>query len=73
MCNGVVHPITGETITKYKTLAKDPVTKKIWEEAMCVELGRLLQGYKNEEGKNTIRWMEYDIISKICEGSIWTG
>ena len=42
VCNGVVHPITGDTITKYKTLANDPTTKSTWEESMCVELGSLL-------------------------------
>ena len=32
---------------------------------MCVELGRLSQGYKNEEGKNTIKWMECEDIKNI--------
>ena len=35
VCNSVVHPVSGETITKYKTLAKDAVTKPVWEEPMC--------------------------------------
>ena len=26
----VIHPITGETITKYQKLIKDPHTKDIW-------------------------------------------
>ena len=30
VCNGVVCPVTGETIIKYKTLAKDAVTKPVW-------------------------------------------
>ena len=38
-CNAVVHPITGETITSYKKLLHDNVTKPVWEEAMCRELG----------------------------------
>ena len=42
--NGVVHPVTKETITKYKTLIKDPLLKDKWTKAMCVELGRLAQG-----------------------------
>ena len=45
VCCAVVHPITGEVITKYKTLAEDPVTLKIWHHAMCIELGRLSQEY----------------------------
>ena len=39
--NGVVHPVTKETITKYKQLIADPITRKVWEKAMCKELGRL--------------------------------
>ena len=44
MYNAVVQPITGETITKYKVLAKDPATKKAWQEGMCIGLGKPLQG-----------------------------
>ena len=44
MCNGVVHPITKETITKYYTLLEDPLLRDIWLEAMAKELGRLAQG-----------------------------
>ena len=40
-CNAVVRPVTGKTITKYKKLVVDEVTKPVWEEAMCKELGRL--------------------------------
>ena len=43
--NGVVHPDTKETITEYKTLIEDPLLKDKWKKAMCVELGRLAQGY----------------------------
>jgi hypothetical protein len=35
------------------------------EEAMCVELGRLSQGYKIEQGTDTIRWMEIDDVKNI--------
>ena len=28
-CNGMVHPITRETITKYQKLAKDPILQKV--------------------------------------------
>ena len=56
VCNGVVHPVTGETITKYKTLAKDPATKKDWEIGMCNELGRISQGYGEVKGTNTVRF-----------------
>ena len=43
--NRIVHPVTKETITKYKTLLKDPLLKDKQTKAMCVELGRLAQGY----------------------------
>lgn len=45
VCNSVVHPVTDETITKYKQLIKNPLTRVVWEHAMCYKLGRLSQGY----------------------------
>ena len=45
MANGVVHPVIRETITKYKQLIADPITREVWEKAMFKELGRLIQGY----------------------------
>ena len=45
MANDVVHPVTKETITKYKQLIADPVTRDVWSKAMCKELARLTQGY----------------------------
>ena len=32
---------------------------------MCLELGRLSQGYKNEQGTDTIKWMECEDIKHI--------
>ena len=58
MCNAVVHLTTGKTITKYQQLIKDPITKPVWEEAMCKELGRLAQGYGDTEGNNTIKFIQ---------------
>ena len=46
MVNRVVHPVTKETITKYKQLIADPITQEVWEKTMCKELGRLAQGYE---------------------------
>ena len=43
-CGAVVHPVTNETITKYKQLANDPVLKEVWIKAMAKELYRLAQG-----------------------------
>ena len=30
VCNGVVHPTTGETTTKYKKIIKEPLLKEVW-------------------------------------------
>eukprot|EP00804_Cyclotella_cryptica_P019092 CCRYP_014474-RA/>CCRYP_014474-RA protein AED:0.53 eAED:0.53 QI:0/0/0/0.5/0/0/2/0/121 len=34
VCNGVVHPVTKETITKYKKLANDPLTLSLARELL---------------------------------------
>ena len=41
VANGVVHPVTKETITKYKKLIDDSLMRDVWSKAMCKELGRL--------------------------------
>ena len=35
VANGVVHPVTKETITKYKKLIEDPLLRETWSKAMC--------------------------------------
>ena len=50
VANGVVHPITNKTITKYHKLTDEPLLRKFWMKKMCVELGRLDQGYKDTKG-----------------------
>jgi len=66
MCNGVVHPITKETITKYETLANDPELKAIWMKAMCKELGRLAQGFGDlVDGTNTIKFLSREEVRCI--------
>jgi hypothetical protein len=62
VANGVVHPVTKETITKYEKLANDPVMKDVWTKAMCKELGRLAQGYGDKKGTNTIFFMSIEEI-----------
>ena len=32
-CAAVVHPETGETITQYNKLAKDPATRDVWQQS----------------------------------------
>ncbi len=44
VCNGVVHPVTKTTITKYTKLMHNPVLSPLWIPAMSKELHRLAQG-----------------------------
>ena len=46
-CAAVVHPDTGETMTKYKVLANDkknPTLRETWRTAFGNEVGRIAQG-----------------------------
>ena len=63
--NGVVHPVTKETITKYQKLVDYSILREIWEMAMCVELGGLTQGFGDTKGTETIRFLELDKIKNI--------
>ena len=72
VCNGVVHPITKETITNYKKLINDPITREIWLEAIAKELGRLAQGWKITKGTNTVEFMTHDEIARIPKGKVVT-
>ena len=65
MANGVVHPITQETITKYEKLAQDPIMQDTWKKAMCKELGRLAQGFGTTKGTDTVFFMTIDEIKRI--------
>eukprot|EP00804_Cyclotella_cryptica_P009434 CCRYP_017332-RA/>CCRYP_017332-RA protein AED:0.38 eAED:0.27 QI:0/0/0/1/0/0/2/0/259 len=65
VCNGVLHPVTKETITKYKMLANDPILQTVWTRAMCKELGRLAQGWDGSTGTDTIFFMTHDKIQQI--------
>ena len=42
-CNGVVYPHTGETITQYKRLKNNPVTKGTWTTTFGKEFGKMAQ------------------------------
>ena len=64
-CNGVVHPVTKETITKYKKLANDPLMQDVWTKAMCKELGRIAQGWDGNAGTDTIFFMSHNEIKNI--------
>ena len=64
-CNGLVHPVLGDIITMYQKLAEDPIMKDTWQEYMCVELGRLAQGYGKTERTSIVRFMTHNMIKSI--------
>eukprot|EP00804_Cyclotella_cryptica_P010472 CCRYP_012303-RA/>CCRYP_012303-RA protein AED:0.45 eAED:0.14 QI:0/0/0/0.6/1/1/5/0/1176 len=49
-CNGLQHPVTGETITTYKRLINIPQMREIWTTAFGKEFGNLAQG-DNKTGR----------------------
>ena len=62
VANGVVHPTTKESITKYQKLVNETLLRDIWMTAMCKELGRLAQGYGEVKGTDTIHFMSLNEI-----------
>ena len=65
--NGVVHSMTKEMITKYQKLVDDPILHDIWEMVMCVELGRLVQGFGETKGRETTRFLALAKIRNILK------
>ena len=65
MANGVVHPVTKETMTKYAKIIKVPELQDVWLAAMCKELGRIAQGWGDTKGKDTVRFMMHEEIAEI--------
>jgi hypothetical protein len=63
----VVHPVTGENITKYQKLAKDPVTSEVWTTAFGKEFGTIAQGdlKTNTPGTDSIFILELHEIPNI--------
>jgi hypothetical protein len=63
----VIHPITGESITKYKKLIDDPITRDIWARAFGKEFGNLAQGNNitNTPGTDSIFVMTHEQIRRI--------
>ena len=49
-CAPVVHPVTVETITSYKKLADDPITRSTWTTGYGKEFGRMAQGDEKTGG-----------------------
>jgi hypothetical protein len=67
MCAGVTHPVTGETITKYKKLVAMPEFTEVWETAFGKEFGNQAQGYNKtgEKGTDTLFVMDHEQIRNI--------
>ena len=65
----MVHPKTGETITQYKKLARDPdpEVRETWQTGFGKEIGRMAQGddKTKTEGKNCIFVMNHAQIAKM--------
>jgi hypothetical protein len=66
-CAPVIHPVTGESITKYKKLIEDPITARTWARAFGKEFGNLAQGDNttNTPGTNSIYVMTHEQILRI--------
>ena len=73
-CAPVVHPITGETISKYKKLMTDSVLGETWATAFGKEFGNLAQGDNRtgEKGTNAIFVMTHDDILRIPKDRVVT-
>jgi hypothetical protein len=70
----VVHPITGEMITQYRKLMKDPVTKEVWTTSWGKEWGRMAQGDNKtgEKGTNSIFVLNHEAIANIPKDRVVT-
>ena len=68
----MVHPVTKETITKYKKLIDDPLMQVVWSKSMCKELGRLCQVFGDTEGTNTMRFLDINGIRNIPRDRVVT-
>jgi len=66
-CFAVIHPATGESITKYKCLQNDPLLKDTWARAFGKEFGNLAQGdtATNTPGTDTIFVLSHEQIKQI--------
>jgi hypothetical protein len=66
ICNGVIHPITKEVITKYTELMDNQALKDLWAPAMSKELHSLVKGKEDVMvGTNTIFYLTHAEIRHI--------
>ena len=53
VCAPVIHPITGQTITTYSKLQRDPLLQDVWATAFGKEFGNLAQGDQRTQTPGT--------------------
>eukprot|EP00970_Alexandrium_tamarense_P017799 scaffold11398_cov137-Alexandrium_tamarense.AAC.1 len=70
----VIHPTSGETITDYRKLMKDPATAEIWTKAFGKEIGSLAQGddLTGTKGTDTIVFLDRIGIKNIPKDRVIT-
>ena len=63
----MVHPITGETISIYKKLMKDPATAEVWQTAFVKEFGGMAQGHNKtgQKGTHAMFVINHDDVKKV--------
>ena len=66
-CAPVIHPVTGESITKYKKLLNEPSLSQTWSRAFGKEFGNLAQGNKltNTPDTDSIFVLTHEQIRRI--------
>eukprot|EP00804_Cyclotella_cryptica_P025840 CCRYP_002705-RA/>CCRYP_002705-RA protein AED:0.62 eAED:0.62 QI:0/0/0/0.5/0/0/2/0/160 len=52
---------------KIRKLVNDPLLWEVWTKAMCKELGRLVQGWEQQEGTNTVFFVTKEEIKRILK------
>ncbi len=62
--NPMVHPVTGNIISSYKTLMHNLATAKVWQTAFGKDFGSMAQGCNKtgQKGTNTMFVMMHDKI-----------
>ena len=73
-CMPVIHPVTGEHISNYMKLKRDPVTAPTWERSFGKEFGSLAQGddLTGEKGTNTVRVIMHAEIAQTPRNKVVT-
>ena len=68
-CAPIVHPVTRETISSYKKLARNPVTQDTWMTSLEKEFGNIAQGdlKTGEKGTNCVFVMTYNQIKTFLQ------